>query len=188
MDRGEPARRDAAEGSGEEIRTALRVEPKGEALARGPGPFRHGKRRRMGLPIDEVGARRINLKGRPDHRRPMVDDSSGEPIDLLMRSTRDLLRPEEIVRDATRDIIKDEVRRHIEKTLHDDPKLSQDLREAVRQLMEARALEYAALLRVGTLTARLGLSTLPPNVRQMLTRDLANLVSAELGQIVEKTL
>ncbi|MGI0054300.1 MAG: hypothetical protein ACREB9_08455 [Thermoplasmata archaeon] len=118
----------------------------------------------------------------------MVDDSSGEPIDLLMRSTRDLLRPEEIVRDATRDIIKDEVRRHIEKTLHDDPKLSQDLREAVRQLMEARALEYAALLRVGALTARLGLSTLPPNVRQMLTRDLANLVSAELGQIVEKTL
>lgn len=118
----------------------------------------------------------------------MSDDSSGEPLDLLVRSTRDLLRPEEIVRDATRDIIKDEIRHHIEKTLRDDPKLSQDLREAVRQLMEARALEYAALIRVGTLTARLGLSTLPENVRRMLTQDIANLVSRELGEIVEKSL
>ena len=39
--------------------------------------------------------------------------STGEPIDLLVRSTRDLLRPEELVREATRDIVKDEIRRHL---------------------------------------------------------------------------
>ena len=116
------------------------------------------------------------------------DGGSGEPLDLLRQSTRDLLRPEEIVRDATRDIIKDEIRRHIEKTLKDDPQLSHDLRDAVRQLLEARALEYAALLRVTTLTARLGLSTLPDNVRRMVTQDIATLVSREFGQLVEKTL
>lgn len=118
----------------------------------------------------------------------MAGDSPGEPIDLLVRSTRDLLRPEEIVRDATRDIIKDEIRRHIEKTLRDDPKLADDIRDAVRQLLEARALEYAALIRVGTLTARLGLSTLPENVRRALTQDLAQLVSRQLDDIVEKSL
>lgn len=118
----------------------------------------------------------------------MTEESAGEPIDLLVRGTRDLLRPEEIVRDATRDIIKDEIRRHIEKTLRDDPKLASEIREAVRQLIEARALEYAALLRVGTLTAHLGLSTLPENVRRQLTQDIAKLVSRELGDIVEKSL
>ena len=48
-------------------------------------------------------------------------DSSGEPIDVLVRSSRELLRPEELVREVTRDIVKDEIRQHLEKTLHDDP-------------------------------------------------------------------
>lgn len=114
--------------------------------------------------------------------------SSGEPIDVLLAGTRDLLRPEEIVRDATRDIIKDEIRRHIEKSLKEDPELAQDLRNAVRQLLEARALEYAALLQVGTCTARLGLSTLPESVRTKLRDDIAKLLTRELGGIVERSL
>jgi len=114
--------------------------------------------------------------------------SSGEPIDVLVAGTRDLLRPEEIVRDATRDIIKDEIRRHIEKTLKEDPELAQDLRDSVRQLLEARALEYAALLQVGTCTARLGLSTLPESVRKKLKQDITKLLARELGGIVEQSL
>jgi len=116
------------------------------------------------------------------------ESSSGEPIDVLLKSTRDLLRPEELVREATRDIVKDEIRRHLEKTLHDDPKLAQDLREAVRDLLAARATEYAALVRVGTTAARLGLSALPPEVRRTLTKDIVDLISKELGQIVERSL
>ncbi|HXW66277.1 MAG TPA: hypothetical protein VEL82_00085 [Thermoplasmata archaeon] len=115
-------------------------------------------------------------------------EAAGEPIDLLVKSTRDLLRPEELVREATRDIVKDEIRRHLEKTLKEDPKLEQDLREAVRDLLAARATEYAALVRVGTATARLGLHALPPEVRRALTKDLVDLISRELGQIVERSL
>ncbi|MGA7476846.1 MAG: hypothetical protein WBW47_06465 [Thermoplasmata archaeon] len=114
--------------------------------------------------------------------------SSGEPIDVLLKSTTDLLRPEELVREATRDIVKDEIRRHLEKTLQEDPKLAQDLKDAVKDLLAARATEYAALVRVGTATARLGLSALPPDVRRALTKDIVDLISKELGQIVERSL
>ena len=114
--------------------------------------------------------------------------SSGEPIDVLLKTTRDLLRPEELVREATRDIIKDEIRRHIEKTLRDDPELAQDLKDAVKELLAARATEYAALVRVGTTAARLGLSALPPDVRRALTKEVVDIVSKELGQIVERSL
>jgi hypothetical protein len=114
--------------------------------------------------------------------------SAGEPIDTLLKSTRDLLRPEEIVREATRDIIKDEIRRHIEKTLEEDPQLAHDLKDAVRQLLEARAMEYAAVIRMGTLTARLGIAAVPPNVRAALTRDVVEMISKELGQIAERSL
>ncbi len=118
----------------------------------------------------------------------MEETSSGEPIDVLVRSTRDLLRPEELVREATRDIVKDEIRRHLEKTIRDDPKLEADLKDAVRDLLQARAMEYAALVRVGTTAARLGLSALPPDVRKALTKDFVDLLSKELGQIVERSL
>lgn len=121
--------------------------------------------------------------------RPMAENtSSGEPIDVLVRSTRDLLRPEELVREATRDIVKDEIRRHLEKTLKEDPKLAQALKDSVRDLLAARAMEYAALVRVGTTTARLGLSALPPEVRQAMMKNLVELISKELGQIVERSL
>ncbi len=116
------------------------------------------------------------------------DSSSGEPIDLLVKSTRDLLRPEELLREATRDIVKDEIRKHLEKTLREEPKLDKALRDAVHDLLTARAMEYAALLRVGTATARLGLAALPADVRHALTKDLVELLSKELGQIVERSL
>lgn len=117
-----------------------------------------------------------------------AESEGNEAIDILLKSTRDLLRPEEIVREATRDIVKDEIRHHLEKTLKENPTLGRDLREAVRALLEARAAEYAALLRVGACTARLGLAAVPPEIRQQLTRQVVDLVTRELGQIAERTL
>jgi hypothetical protein len=119
----------------------------------------------------------------------MADESSpGEPLATLLKGSRDLLNPEEIVREAIRDVVKDEIRHHLEKTLKEDPNLAHDLRDGVRALLEARALEYAALLRVGALTARLGLAAVPPELRSKLTSEVVELFSRELGQIVEKSL
>jgi hypothetical protein len=118
----------------------------------------------------------------------MTDGTAGDPLGMLMKSAGDLLRPEELVREATRDIVKEEIRRHLEKVLREDPKLAQDLKDSVRQLLEARATEYAALVRVGAATARLGLASLPPDVRRALMEDIVNLLSKEIGQIVERSL
>ncbi len=119
-----------------------------------------------------------------------MGDSSpnDEPLDILLKSTRDLLRPEELVREATRDIVKDEIRHHLEKTLRENPAIAKAMREAVRALLEARAAEYAALVRVGACTARLGLAAAPPELRRQLTREAIELLGEGLGQIVEKTL
>ncbi|MHB8352299.1 MAG: hypothetical protein ACYDFT_06415, partial [Thermoplasmata archaeon] len=86
------------------------------------------------------------------------------------------------------DIVKQEIRGHLERTLKENPALDRELREAVKALLEARAQEYAALLRVGACTARLGLAAVPAEIRQQLTRDLITIFSKELGQIVERSL
>jgi hypothetical protein len=119
----------------------------------------------------------------------MAETGAGDgPLDILVKSTRDLLRPEELVREATRDIVKEEIRHHLEKTLRENPTLEKDLKDAVRALLEARTQEYAALLRVGACTARLGLAAVPAELRAQLTRDVLDLFSKELGQIVERSL
>jgi hypothetical protein len=119
----------------------------------------------------------------------MADPGAGDgPLDILVKSTRDLLRPEELVREATRDLVKEEIRRHLEKTLKENPTLERDLKDAVRALLEARTQEYAALLRVGACTARLGLAAVPAELRAQLTKDVVELFSKELSQIVERTL
>jgi hypothetical protein len=116
------------------------------------------------------------------------DSGSGEPLEMLLKSSRDLLRPEELVREATRDIVKEEIRHHLDKTLKENPALARDLKAAVRALLEARAAEYAALVRVGACTARLGLAAVPAEIRHQLTREVLDLVGSELGQIAERTL
>jgi hypothetical protein len=119
----------------------------------------------------------------------MAGDGDGEgPLDILVRSTRDLLRPEELVREATRDIVKQEIRNHLEKTMRENPALERDLKAAVKALLEARAQEYAALLRVGACTARLGLAAVPAEIRAQLTREVVEVFSKELGQLVERSL
>ncbi len=119
----------------------------------------------------------------------MADElSPGEPLSTLIKGSRDLLRPEELVREAIRDVVKEEIRHHLEKTLKDDPKLAHDLHDAVRALLEARAQEYAVLLRMATLAARLGLAAAPPELRARLTAEVVEMVGKELGQIVEKSL
>jgi hypothetical protein len=114
------------------------------------------------------------------------DEHHGDPLDLLLRGSRELMHPEELLAEATRDIVKEELRKHLERKLKENPELAKELKDAVRDLLEARALEYAALLRVTAATARLGFAAAPDSVKGVLARDVASLLSRELGSLVDK--
>jgi hypothetical protein len=113
-------------------------------------------------------------------------ERSGDPLDLLLRGSRELLHPEEIVAEATRDLVKEEIRKLLERKLKENPELAKELRDAVRDLLEARAREYAAVLRVTAASARLGFAAVPESVRGILAKDVASLLSRELGTLVDK--
>ncbi len=113
-------------------------------------------------------------------------EHDGDPLDLLLRGSRTLLHPEQIVAEATKDLVKEEVRRLLERKLSENPELSKELKAAVHDLLEARAMEYAALLRVTAASARLGFAAAPDSVRGLLAKDIASLLSRELGTLVDK--
>ncbi|MDE1820057.1 MAG: hypothetical protein KGJ23_03970 [Euryarchaeota archaeon] len=109
-----------------------------------------------------------------------------DPVDLLLRGSRELLHPEALVAEATKDLVKEEIRHLLERKLKENPELAKELRDAVHDLLEARAREYAALLRVTAASARLGFAAAPDSVKGVLARDVASLLTRELGTLVDK--
>jgi hypothetical protein len=118
----------------------------------------------------------------------MSNEKPRTPIDLFLDSSRDLFSPETLVAEAAMDMVKDEVKKHLEKKIKEDPELARELKDAVKELLEARAMEYSALLRVTAAVARVGLVSVPAEMRGKLAKELANLVSRELGAVMERTL
>lgn len=118
----------------------------------------------------------------------MEPERSSNPIDVLLHSSKDLFTPENIVADVAMDLIKGEVKKHLEKKIAQDPALAKEFKEAVMELMEARALEYSALLRVTVAVTKLGLISVPEEMKMKLAKDLASLMGREIASVMEKTL
>ncbi len=118
----------------------------------------------------------------------MPADAENSPIDLLINSSKQLFTPEKLVADVAMDLIKDEVRHHLEEKIKLDPQLAQDIKDSVKELLEARALEYSALLRLTATIARLGIVAVPEEMKVRFAREMASLVGREIGAVMEKAL
>jgi hypothetical protein len=118
----------------------------------------------------------------------MSAEGENSPIDLLISSSKQLFTPEKLVADVAMDLIKDEIRHHLEEKIRKDPGLSKEIKDAVKELLEARALEYSALLRLTATIARLGIVAVPEEMKMRFAREMAELMGRELGAMVEKTL
>ncbi len=123
-----------------------------------------------------------------DSSLAMSAEGEGNPIDLLINSSKQLFTPEKLVADVAMDIIKDEVRHHLEQKIKQDPVLAKEIKEAVKELLEARALEYSALIRLTATIARLGIVAVPEEMKIRFAREMASLVGREIGAVMEKTL
>jgi adenosyl cobinamide kinase/adenosyl cobinamide phosphate guanylyltransferase len=118
----------------------------------------------------------------------MPEERASSPVDLFIQSSRELFSPESLVAEAAKDLVRDEVKKHLEKKMKENPALAKELKEAVKELLEAKALEYSALIRVTAAVAKLGIASVPEDMRDKLAKELAGLVSRELGAVMDRTL
>lgn len=114
-----------------------------------------------------------------------MDDPLGK---LLKGGVGDLLRPEDIVLESMRDLVRDEVKRRIREQLDANPELKQEMRDAVRLLMEAKVQEAYASLKIAKAAAKLGIEILPPDLRQELGREVMATFEKEVSRLLEKAL
>ena len=109
-------------------------------------------------------------------------------LPLLKDATTELLGTEELVADAIRDLLKDEVKRHIMATLDADPALKEELRSALHAYLEAKAREMLAAARLAKSGVKLGVALMPPHLRDEVTKELRQIVEQELSKVFERSL
>jgi hypothetical protein len=96
------------------------------------------------------------------------------------------IQTEDLVVEAVRDMVKDEVKRHIRAKLNDNPELKQEIKMAVADLMDAKAREYYAMARLAKNGVELGLEMMPPEMRDRLMKDVSKLIEKEINMMFEK--
>ncbi len=100
----------------------------------------------------------------------------------------DMLDKDNIMADALRDLLRDEVKGRMREELNANPELRSELKDAVRMYYEAKIREAYATLKFAKASAKLGLELMPPNLREELGKEVAGLVEREVSQILGKSL
>lgn len=98
-----------------------------------------------------------------------------------------MLQSETLIVEAVQDLVKDEVKRHIREKLDSDPELRAEFKKAIESLLEAKAREAYALLRIGKCGAKLGIALVPENMRKEIGHELASIFEKELSKMLEQS-
>jgi hypothetical protein len=108
-------------------------------------------------------------------------------FERLLRQTAGVVHTEDILVEAVRDLVKDEIKRYIRERLEGNPALRDELKGAVGELMEAKLKEAYAFLRIAKASAKLGLELVPRHLRGEVTKELAGIIEKEMAAILERT-
>ena len=108
-------------------------------------------------------------------------------VEKVLRETMGAVHTEDIVLEAMRDLVKDEVKSYIRARLDANPELKAEIREAVKDLLTAKIHEAYAFVKLAKAGAKLGLELVPPDMRAEVTRELARIIEKEVGALMERT-
>jgi len=109
-------------------------------------------------------------------------------VEKALSETTDMVRAENLVIDAVKDLVRDEVKKYIKGKLDDNPELKKEFKAAVQELMEAKIREGYAMVKLAKAGVKLGLEMVPPKMRDEFSRDFVSMFQKEIGEILDKTL
>jgi len=110
------------------------------------------------------------------------------PIEDMLSESTEMLHTENLVVEALRDMVKDEVKKYIRKRLDENPELKNEMKAAVEELMEAKIKEGYALMKLAKAGVKLGMELVPPKMREEFSKDLVSIIQKEIGGFMERTL
>lgn len=113
--------------------------------------------------------------------------SEEDIVSTVLKSTKSMLQSETLIVEAVQDLVRDEVKKHIRQKLESDPELREELKRAVESLIDAKAREAYALLKIGKCGAKLGIALVPENMRKEIGHELASIFEKEVSKMLEQS-
>jgi len=107
-------------------------------------------------------------------------------VEKVLRDTMGAVHTEDLLVEALRDLVKDEVKAYVRARLDANPDLKGEIREAVKDLLEAKIREAYAFVKLAKAGAKLGLELVPPEMRTEVTRELARIIEKEVGSLMSR--
>ncbi len=109
-------------------------------------------------------------------------------IEELIKKSEGLLPSEDLFMEAVRDLMKDEIKSYLRDKLEKNPKIREEIRDAMLGYVEAKVKESEAITKLIKAYAELGVITLPPELREEIIKSMYETFQEEIDQIIEKTL
>ena len=106
----------------------------------------------------------------------------------IQTQLHDLLSTEDLVIEAFREFVKDELKANIRTKVDSDPELKAEIKEAVAYYFHSKARSIYAELKATRAATRLGLRLLPDDIQGEVGNALVTLFEKELGDLLEKAL
>ncbi len=102
----------------------------------------------------------------------------------LLKGPIQAFQPEDLLVEAVRDLVKEEMKKRVRSTLDSDPELRAELKGAVSELMEARVREMYAMVKIAKCGAELGIKMVPKEIRERMEKDIADALEKEVQQVI----
>jgi adenosyl cobinamide kinase/adenosyl cobinamide phosphate guanylyltransferase len=110
----------------------------------------------------------------------------GMVVDEMLKSTIGVANTEDLIIEAVRDLIKDEIKKQIKQKINEDPQLKAEMKQAVKDFLDAKMREGYAVVKIAKCSAELGLKFVPEDMKAQLSKDMAEFIEKEVTQVFEK--
>ena len=91
---------------------------------------------------------------------------------LMKNKFPDIIGGEELMLEAGREMIKEELKMRLREKLDNDPELKQEFKDAIGMYFEAKVKEMYANIKLAKASAKLGIDLMPEPLKADFTREL----------------
>ncbi len=95
---------------------------------------------------------------------------------------------EEMYFEAIHDVFKDLIKEYIRKKIDEDDELKKQISEVLEEFMEAKIKEYDSMAKMAKVTAKIGITSAPNNIKDEAINDFMNTFKKEIDEIIRRTL
>ena len=103
---------------------------------------------------------------------------------LFSSSLEEIFGGEDLLLEVAREMIKDEIKEKIKRTLNDDPELKAEFKQALEIYYDAKIRQALAAFKIAKASARLGVKLAPEDIQEQLKRE----IEVEINRIIVDTL